>query len=106
MTQVFTDSLGSALGAVPIQVDEGATTPVFVALVPAAAGRTLEASPDAGLSVEARPTGSGLSFVNIAATPYDLTPFDGLTVAFDFRITAGAVSADSPLQAVVRLAYA
>lgn len=102
----FTDTAAAPLSFVPVEVDEGETTPVFVARVPAAAGFVLEAAPDSGLSVEARPTGSGEPFVDIAATPYDLTPFDGLNVSFDFRITAGAVAADSPLQAVVRLAYA
>jgi hypothetical protein len=102
----LTDTAGAPLSFVPLDVDEGATTPVFVARVRAAAGRALAAAPDFGLTVEARPTGSGLPFQNIGVTPYDLTPYDGLTVSFDLRVTAGAVSADSPLQAVVSLAYA
>jgi hypothetical protein len=106
MTESFTDTAGRALSFVPFEVDEGETTPVFVARVPCHAGRTLAARPDAGLTVEARPTASGDPFVDIAATPYDLTPFDGLTVSFDFRLTAGAVAALSPLEAVIRLAYA
>lgn len=106
MTEAFTDTAGAKLSLVPFDVDEGETTPVFVARVPCHAGRTLAADPDAGLTVEARPTASGDPFVDIAAAPYDLTPFDGETVSFDFRLTAGAVSDSSPLQAVIRLAYA
>lgn len=106
MTDRFTDSVGVPLSLVPFELDEGETTPLFVARVPCHAGRTLAADADAGLTVEARPTGSGDPFVDIAATPYDLTPFDGSTVPFDFRLTAGAVSDSSPLQAVIRLAYA
>lgn len=102
----FTDTAGNPLTFVPVETDEGETTPVFVARVPAAAGLVLKAAPDSGLTVEARPTGSGVAFVNIAADPFDLTPFDGQVVSFDFRIAAGAVAADSPLQAVVSLEYA
>jgi hypothetical protein len=106
MTDRFKDSAGSALSFVPVEVDEGATTPVFVASVPCVAGRVLKADPDAGLTVEARRTGSGAPFVNIATAPVDLTPFAPATVSFDFRITAGAVSGDSPLQAVIRRDHA
>lgn len=102
----FTDSNGSPLAFVQAETDEGETTPVFVAKVPAAAGFVLTADPDSGLTVEARRTGSGDAFVDIAAAPVDLTPFDGEQVAFDFRVLAGAVSASSPLQAVVKIAYA
>lgn len=102
----FEDTNGAPLSFVQTEADEGETTPVFVAVVPAAAGFVLTAEPDAGLTVEARRTGSGDAFVNIATNPVDLAPYDGQQVAFDFRIAAGAVSASSPLQAVVTLAYA
>jgi hypothetical protein len=106
MTDRFTDSAGVSLSFVSVEVDEGATTPVFVAKVPCRAGRVLTADPDSGLTVTARRTGTGAAFADIASAPVDLTPFDGLTVSFDFKVTAGAVSANSPLQAVVKIAYA
>jgi hypothetical protein len=102
----FSDYGGDPLTFVQLEVDEGETAPVVVVFVPATAGFVLAADPDAGLTVEARPTDSGEAFVDLAATPYDLTPFDGEQVAFDFRVSAGAVSPSSPLQAVVKIAYA
>lgn len=108
MTDTFEDSAGAVpLSLVPVELDEGETSPVFVARVPCHAGRTLAARVDAGLTVEARRTGSGEPFVDIGAAPYDLAAFDGESVAFDFRLTAAAGAADSsPLAAVIRLDYA
>lgn len=106
MTDPFKDATGVELSFVPVEVDEGETTPVFVAQVPCKAGRVLRAEPDAGLTVEARRTGTADAWQNIAAAPLALTPYAPATVSFDFRITAGAVSALSPLQATIRRDYA
>lgn len=101
-----TDSGGVPLNYVPVTAPEGGLSPVFVALVPCYAGRVLQAIADEGLTVEARRTASGDPFADIEAAPINLPPFDGAAVSFDFRIAAGNVSAVSPLQARIRVAYA
>lgn len=88
-----TDILGTLLDNVNVLLVEGTESFVLVAIVPCEAGRYLTASDDPLVRVLVRVTGSESPFVDIATTPFDLTPFDGDNTQFDFKLSAGAVAA-------------
>lgn len=59
----------------------------FAGRVPCAAGKRLAAGASATAKIEARRFGTADAFADLAADPIDLTPYDGQTVKFEFRVT-------------------
>lgn len=88
----ITDTIGAPLTSVSVLMDEGTDSPVLTALVPCLANRWLTTSDEAACRVLARLTGSGDPFEDIADNPVDLTPYDGTTQSFDFKLHAEAVA--------------
>ena len=52
----------------------------------------------------ARVQGSG-AFVDIGAAPISLTPYDGQTVSFELKVSAGAVTGIKRVAIPVRVTY-
>ncbi len=107
MSEAITDTTGQPLLYVGLRLENELTdSAVIVARIPCAAGKWLSASPvSPGASVMARRTGSGDAFVHLAVTPIDLTPFDGQTVQFDFKVRANDVSGLVRMALTVRVGY-
>lgn len=91
--EAFTDADGNTLSHVALVLAPAQASAVVVARVPCEAGRYLAASAGAASRVEARRTGSGDPFVDLAVAPISLTPYAGGLVSFDFRVTALSPSA-------------
>lgn len=98
MSENITDINGNPLSSISFPLNESTESAVLVGLVRVAGpGLYLACRSDGGPAVVmARKTGSGDPFVDIAATPIDLTPYDGDTPAFDFKVVAEAVAASAP----------
>lgn len=101
MTSRITDTDGNRIGYVAFDLSDGESSGVMVLSVRPAVGYSLKASPvDPDLQIQARETGSGDPFVDIGASPIDLSSLTPETpVDFDFK----AVAAD-PLEGVRRAA--
>jgi hypothetical protein len=103
MAEAITDADGVPLGYVAQALPEGTESGVLEVRVPCSAGRFLTAADDPIVRVLARRTGSGDAFVDLQSAPYDLTPHDGETVAFDVKLLTGAVSANTTFAVPVRV---
>ncbi len=104
--QVITDSNGSPLVYINLRLDEGAQSVVIVGNVPCSAGMFLTAAADARAQVLARPSGSVDAFIDIAVASVALAPWDGQTIAFDFKVAALSVAAGIERVALpVRVTY-
>lgn len=105
MSDAITDTNGEPLLYVNLSLTENADSVVIAALVPCKAGKYLASNSDAGAQVLARRTGSGGSFVDIATSPIDLTPYDGETVSFDFKVHSNSVSGLERVALPVRVTF-
>jgi hypothetical protein len=105
MSNAITDTTGVPLLFVNLRLDEGTDSVVVVARIPCAAGKVLASISDAAAAVLARRTGSGDSFVNIAASPISLTEFDGEDIDFDFKVHAGTIVGLARVALPVRVGY-
>jgi hypothetical protein len=96
----ITDSAGNRVGYCAFDLSDGQSSGVVVLRVTPADGHSLKATPaDADVEIQSRETGSGDPFVDIGASPLDLSSYTpGTPVNFDFK----AVAAD-PLAGVRRV---
>lgn len=107
MSQQITDATGAPLLYVNLNLNASTDSGVVVGRVPCAAGKWLTASPaQSGASVLARRTGSGDAFQDLATSPIDLTPYDGSTVSFDFKVHSNAITGFERVALPVRVSYA
>lgn len=105
MSKAITGATGAAITVLSMSLVEGAESDVILIRVPCLAGQHLAADGNASAQVFARLTGSGGPFLDISAAPIDLTPYAGLTVEFDLKMTAGAVSGIKRVAIPVRVTY-
>lgn len=98
-----TNDDGTPMLYVNVRVAAGGVM-TFAGRVPCAAGRWLTAGASATAKIEARRFGTGDSFADLSSTPIGLTPFDGETVTFEFRVT-GTVSASARAALRVRVTF-
>ncbi|MBA3242647.1 MAG: hypothetical protein H0T60_15585 [Acidobacteria bacterium] len=105
MSDAITDTNDQPLLYVNLRLGEGADSVVIIGRVPCRAGRFLATDSDTRAQVLARRTGSGNAFVDIADAPIDLTEFDGETVEFDFKVSAGEVTGLERVALPVRVTY-
>jgi phage terminase large subunit-like protein len=106
MSDAITDTSGQPLLYVNLSLTELTDSPVVVVLVPCAAGKWLAASPVvAAAYVEARRTSSGDLFQDLSVAPIDLTPWDGQTISFDFKVHANDVSGLQRVALPVRVTF-
>lgn len=84
---------GDLLTALSTALDSGTST-TFSALVDCWTGYVLTGETVAGVTIEARRNGSG-SWVNVVTSPIALDAYDGTQQNYQFRITAGTVTAVS-----------
>lgn len=96
MTQRVLNTSGGRVGYLAVDLSDGETSGVFVLRIVPASGYFLKAVPaDADFEIQARETGSGDPFVDIAAAPIDLSSYAAETpVNFDFRVVAGSPLVD------------
>lgn len=59
----------------------------FTGRVPCAAGKWLAAGVSPTAKIEARRFGTADAFADLGTDPIDLSPYDGQTVKFEFRVT-------------------
>lgn len=97
----ITNTSGGRVGYVSFDISDSEVSSVVVLKVTPAVGYELVATPtDVDVEVQARETASGDPFVDIGASPIDLSSYTPETpVNFDFRTVAG-----SPLTDVRRVA--
>jgi hypothetical protein len=101
-----TDTLGNPLTHVALVMSPLSDSSVVVARVECRAGLFLAATSEGAARVLARRTGSGSPFVDLSTSPISLTEFDGTTQSFDFKVSAGAVSAIERDALSVRVTFA
>jgi hypothetical protein len=87
---------GKRIGYLQYDLSDGETGATIVLRVVPAVGYSLKALPvDSDYQIQARENGSGDPWVDIAATPIDLSGYTPETpVDFDFRVIAGAPLVD------------
>lgn len=101
----ITDIAGVAITVLSMSLASGAESAAIVIQVPCLAGQFIVADGDASATVLARVQGIGTSFVNIATSPIALTPYNGQTVSFELKVSAGAVTGLKRLAIPVRVTY-
>jgi len=105
MSDAITDTGGNPILYVNLSLSENSDSVVVAVLIPAKAGMKLTTDVNASASVMARLTGSGATFVDIAASPIDLTPWAGTTVGFDLKVHSNAAASLARLAMPVRVAF-
>jgi hypothetical protein len=106
MSESITDTTGQPILYVNLSLTELTDSAVIVAVVPCAAGKWLSAAPVvAAAYVEARRTSSGDLFQDLSVAPIDLTPWDGQTISFDFKVHANNVTGLQRVALPVRVTY-
>jgi hypothetical protein len=96
MAERITNTNGKRIGYLNFDLSDGESSGVVVLNVVPAVGYELVASPtDADVEIQARETGSGDPFVDIGASPIDLSAYTPETpVQFDFKAVAAATLTD------------
>jgi hypothetical protein len=106
MSDQITDTGGAPLIYINLTLEAAHDSVVIVGRVPCRAHQFLTASPSlSAASVLARRTGSGDPFVDLGSAPVDLTPYDGTTVSFDFKVRAAAVTGFERVALPVRVSF-
>lgn len=96
MTERVLNTSGGRVGYLAVDLSDDEVSNTFVLRILPAAGHFLKAVPaDADFEVQARETGSLDPFVDIAATPIDLSGFPAeVAQNFDFRVVANSPLVD------------
>jgi hypothetical protein len=105
MADQITDTSGQAMIYVNVRVNEGLESSVVTARIPCHAGMFLALTANSHATVEAKRNGTADAFVDLAASPIDLTPYDGTTVAFDFKVQTNLVTSSLSVALPVRVTH-
>lgn len=104
-TPQVTDTNDVTLSYVSLILEEGTESAIFVVRFPARAGQFLAANDDALVEALGRKSGTSDAFVNLFTDPIDLTPYDGQTVDFDIKASAGMVTFLQRVGLQIRITY-
>jgi len=102
---VITDTNGAQITNVSYSLAELSDGPILVVVLSPLANQFLAAALDTRAKVLARRTDSGNAFVDIAASPINLTPWAGQRVSFDVRVQTLAVTGLERVAIPVRVTY-
>lgn len=105
MGLAITDTTGAPLNNVALEIDADAESVVVVGLVPCIDGMFLTVANTPQAAVLARRAETADPFVDIDAAPIDLTPYDGQTIPFEFKIAAGSVAGNLTVALPVRVTF-
>ena len=105
MSLAILDTADQPITYISFQQEENSDSAIIVIRVPCAAGQSLTADDIAETRVLARENGTMDTFVDIATSPIDLSPYAGTNQDFDVKVHTNGVSGIVSTAVEVRVTY-